>query len=64
MRKHIQSFATQEEWEELLKDSIGNVLRLRRHTNSLSADVHAEDFTSPNPSRRTPRWLIKENEQE
>lgn len=51
-------------WKELLNDSVGDILRLRGHTDGLRADVHREDLRSPNPDSGTPSRLVEEDEQE
>lgn len=50
----VEATVIQEDGEKLLENSVGNILRLRSHTNGLSANVHREDFGSPNPNGSTP----------
>lgn len=44
--------------EELLDNGIGDVLCLRCHTDSLSANVHTENFSCPDPDGGSPRRFI------
>lgn len=62
--EYLQSTVIKEGGEELLEDGVGDVLHLRGHAESLSADIHGEDFCGPNPSGCSPCWLVEEDEEE
>lgn len=53
-----------ESWEELVEDTLSNVLHLRAHADGLGSNVHGENLRCPNPSGRAPRWLVEEDKQE
>lgn len=63
-RCDLQFFISQKGREELLEDGVGNVLHLRTHADGLCSYIHGEDFSSPNPGRRSPRWFVEEYEEE
>ena len=60
----LQAAFGKENWEELVENQIGNILPLRAHSDGLCADVHGEDFSSPDPGSRTPGWLVEKDEEE
>lgn len=48
----------------MVDNQVGNILRLRRHANRLSTNVHREHLGGPDPDSSTPRGLVEENEEE
>jgi hypothetical protein len=54
----------EEGWEELVHNEVGDVLRLRSHSDCLRADVHGEHFGRPDPDGGAPRRFVEEDEEE
>jgi hypothetical protein len=52
------TFVLQENGEELLHNTVDNVLRLRTHAHSLRAYVHGEDFGREDPNSGAPTGLV------
>lgn len=66
-REHVEGVEAavlEEEWEELLDDGVGDVLRLPGHADTLCADVEREDLGAPDPGDGAPRGLVEEDEEE
>ena len=56
----IKPSFVQEAREELLEDSVDDVLDLRGHANGLCTDVDGEDFGGPDPDCGSPGGFVEE----
>lgn len=63
--KHaLEPRVVEEQWEELVEDSLRDILSLGAHANCLCANVGTEDLGGPDPGGGAPRGLVEEDEEE